>query len=122
MAHYNLSFHDLMLLQGFKEIVDSGNTKMFEEVLYANGMDTALGYEMVFCQHRVLPRRGEAEGKLYEGIRVEGFERVDEDWLATGAASLEAQIEGCKDLTLRRELRKMAYKGASSLEALADND
>lgn len=121
MAHYNLSFHDLMLLDGFKDAVDSDNKKLFEAILYANGMDTAIGYEIVANTHRVLPRRGEAEGKLYTGFRVEGFERIDPEWLETGAASIDAHIEGCEDLTMRHELRKMKYQGASSIEALSDN-
>lgn len=113
MADYNLSFHDLMLIDGFKDAVDSDNKKVFEAILFANGMDMNNAYEIVACTHRVLPRRGESEGKLYTGFRVEGFERIDAEWLATGAASLEAQIAGCKDADLRKELRKMAYQGAT---------
>lgn len=117
MADFALSFHDLMLIDGFKDAVDSQNKKVFDIILYDNGIDTSIGYDIVACTHRVLPRRGESEGKLYTGFRVEGEERIDEDWLNSGCASLEAKIAGCKDPELRKELRKMSYQGATSIES-----
>lgn len=109
MADYALSFHDLMLVDGFKEAVEIENQKVFEAILYTNGMDVGLGYELVACNHRTL------RNIEYYGIRVEGFERTDPQWLATGCASIDAQIEACSDLALRRELRKMKYQGTQDL-------
>lgn len=111
MAHYNLSFHDLNLVDGFKDAFDSQNTKLFEAILFTNGMDVSLGYEMVHCTHRTINKIE------YEGIRVEGFERLDKAWLATGAASMEAQIEAVQDIHLRHDLRKMRSSGCASIEA-----
>lgn len=111
MAEYALSFHDLNLVDGFKDAYASQNTKLFEAILYTNGMDVSLGYEFVHCTHRTINRIE------YTGIRVQGFERIDKAWLATGAASIEAQIESVKDIHLRHDLRKMRASGCASVEA-----
>lgn len=101
MAEYALSFHDLMMVDGFKEALETDNKKILEAILYTNGMDTRLGYEFVACKHRTINKIE------YDGIRVEGFERIDKAWIATGVASPEAQIEAIPDIHLRAELRKM---------------
>lgn len=111
MAHYNLSFHDLMLVDGFKDAHASQNTKVLDAILFTNGMDVVLGYEFVDCIHRTINKIE------YKGIRVEGFERIDQAWLATGAASMEAQIEAVKDIHLRHDLRKLRASGCASIEA-----
>lgn len=102
MADYALSFHDLNLVDGFKEAQASNNKKVFEAILYTNGMDTSLGYELVACKHRTINKIE------YDGVRVQGFERIDAAWIATGCASPEAIIESTPDITLRHELRMMS--------------
>lgn len=109
--NYSLSFHDLNLVDGFKDAYASQNTKLFEAILFTNGMDVSLGYELVHCTHRTINRIE------YTGIRVEGYERLDRAWLATGAASVEAQIKAVKDIHLRHDLRKMRSAGCASIEA-----
>lgn len=99
---YALSFHDLLMVDGFKEALETDNKKILEKILFANGMDVALGYEFIHCRHRTLNKIE------YEGIRVEGFERIDKAWIATGAASKEAQLEAIPDIHLRAEMRKMS--------------
>lgn len=108
MADYALSFYDLNMVDGFQEAVEIANSKIFEAILYTNGMDVKLGYELVACNHRTINKIE------YYGIRVEGFERLDDAWLATGCASMEAQIEATKDDSLRRHLREMSYSGTLS--------
>lgn len=98
---YALSFHDLYLVDGFKEAQETDNRKILEAILFTNGMDVSQGYELVACKHRTINKIE------YDGIRVEGFERLDKAWLATGAASREAQIKAIPDLYLRKELRNM---------------
>ena len=106
MADYNLSFHDLQLVDGFKDAEASQNKKVFEAILFTNGMDVGVGYELVHCTHRTLNKIE------YTGIRVEGTERIDAAWVATGCASMEAQIEaGTDDIGLRKDLRRMKYQG-----------
>lgn len=105
MADYALSFHDLNMVDGFAEAVEIENKKIFESILFTNGMDVVLGYELVACNHRTI------NNIEYYGLRVEGFERLDTAWLATGCASLEAQIEATNDKSLRHTLRTMSYQG-----------
>lgn len=102
---YNLSFHDLFLVDGFKDAYDSQNTKLFEAILKTNGMEVELGYELVASTHRTI------NNILYTGVRVQGFERTDEAWIATGCASIDAQIRATRDLELRTHLRRMSYVG-----------
>lgn len=102
---YNLSFHDLFLVDGFKEAYESQNVKVFEAILKTNGMEVDLGYELVASTHRTI------NNILYTGIRVQGFERTDEAWIATGCASIDAQIRATRDLELRTHLRRMSYVG-----------
>lgn len=105
MADYALSFHDLNLIDGFNEAYTTSNKKVFEAILFTNGFDVSLGYEMVACNHRTI------NNIEYYGIRVEGFERTDKAWIDTGCASMEAQIEASKDKSLRHTLRQMSYQG-----------
>jgi hypothetical protein len=102
---YNLSFHDLFLVDGFKEAYESQNVKVFEAILQTNGVDVQLGYELEASTHRTI------NNILYTGIRVQGFERTDEAWIATGCASIDAQIRATRDLELRTHLRRMSYVG-----------
>lgn len=102
---YNLSFHDLFLVDGFKEAYESQNVKVFEAILQTNGVDVQLGYELEASTHRTI------NNILYTGVRVQGFERTDEAWIATGCASIDAQIRATRDLELRTHLRRMSYVG-----------
>lgn len=102
---YNLSFHDLFLVDGFKEAYESQNIKVFEAILKTNGMDVSLGYELVASTHRTI------NNILYTGVRVQGFERTDQAWIGTGCASIDAQIRATRDLELRTHLRRMSYVG-----------
>lgn len=102
MAEYALSFHDLMMVDGFKEAMETDNKKILDAILFTNGMDVALGYEFHSCAHRTINKI------LYHGVRVEGFERIDRAWIATGVASKEAQLEAIPDIHLRKELRNMS--------------
>lgn len=102
MVDFALSFHDLSMVDGFIEAIKCDNKKIFDEILYRNGMEVSLGYEIRSSTHRTLI------GKVWTGSRVEGFERIDKNWIATGAASREAIIESTPDITLRKELREMS--------------
>jgi len=99
---YALSFYDLLMVDGFKEALDSENKKILDAILFTNGMDISLGYEFIACKHRTINKIE------YDGIRVQGFERLDKQWLATGVASKEAVIKAIPDIELRKELRNMS--------------
>jgi len=110
-VQFALSMNDLFMVDGFRVAFESQNVKVFEAILHNNGMEISIGYELVHCEHRTLT------GKVYNGIRVEGFERLDDAWIKTGAASMEAQIKSIKDIHLRHDLRKMRLSGCASIEA-----
>lgn len=113
---YNLSFHDLHMVDGFREAYDSQNVKVFEAILQTNGMDMDLGYELVYSTHRTI------NNILYSGVRVQGFERTDPDWIATGCASIEAQIRSVKDADVRKQLRVMSYVGSQHPSQVEDKE
>lgn len=110
-VQFALSMNDLFMVDGFRVAFESQNVKVFEAILQNNGMDVSIGYELVHCEHRTLT------GKVYNGIRIEGFERLDDAWIKTGAATMEAQIKSIKDIHLRHDLRKMQAAGCASAEA-----
>lgn len=109
MAEYNLSFDDLYKVSGFVEAVralSTDNDAPIKAILFTNGMDVTQPVTYATNTHRTLT------GKQYTGIRVEGMERTDPDWIASGCASMEAKIEaGTDDITLRQVLRRMKYEG-----------
>ncbi|WP_278939071.1 hypothetical protein [Pseudomonas helleri] len=100
--NYSLSFSDLIQITAFGDAVTSNNEKLFREVLYSNGLEINLPYQEVFVTHRNL------QNKVVECQRYEGFERTDKEWIATGAASLEAIIASTDDTSLKTELRVMS--------------
>lgn len=113
MVDFALSFHDLSLVDGFIEAIQCQNKKILDEILYRNGMEVSLGYDITSSTHRTLI------GKVFTGNRIEGFERIDKAWIATGAASKEAIIESTPDITLRKELREMSRERTQ--ERIFDN-
>lgn len=102
MTEKAVSFSDLMLDSAFKEAITTDNEKVFKELLFLIGFDTAAPIEVVSCMHR------NAQNKAVEGPRVEGWERLDDDWIKSGYASQEAIIASTKDDNLRLTLRKMS--------------
>lgn len=101
MTDYNLSVSDLVLVDGFKEAyarIDNETIKLF---LHRNGLDTEQDYELVQVTHRNL------RNQVVNGQRYEGSERLDDEWIKSGYASLEARIEAVEDPSLRRTLRAM---------------
>lgn len=102
MTDFSLSFSDLMLVDGFKEAVVSSDTQAVNRILFTNGMDVSKKFGIRTCNHRNL------QGKEFNGPRFEGQERLDQAWIKSGAASMEAIIESTKDPVMRHELRVMS--------------
>lgn len=102
MTDYALSFADLMMVDGFKEAVKDNDQLTIKRILFENGMEVSKPYEVVACNHRTLL------GKEFNGPRFEGEERLDNVWIKSGAASLEATIESVKDSSIRHDLRIMS--------------
>lgn len=117
MIGFNLSVSDLLLVDGFKESFGQDNKEKIKEILFNNGMDVNKEFELVFCRHRNL------RGMVVECQRYEGEERFDRDWLKSGAASWEAQLEACDPQT-RIDLRVMGNRASPTEAAMrhAKND
>lgn len=82
-----------------------------EEVLYQIGFDkdrwyneTDSFYEVMECKHRT------RTGKIVEGKRYTGYERLDDSWLESGLASEEAKMLARKDHSYLSEIRKLSQR------------
>lgn len=108
MPSYSLSVSDLMLLEDYRNIAICGKTedeqrKDVEKILFHNGMDTKQYYELTdSVYHRNL------QNEVVFCPRYEGQERLDEQWIKSGYASLDAIIASSKDVGFMRELRGMS--------------
>jgi len=107
-VHFALSLFDLEKLDGFTEAWKAQDQAKVEEYLYNNGMDVSQLYDVVVCMHRTLCN------KVEYGPRFEGAERVDPKWLSSGAASLDAHIAACPDVSKRVALQMLNPRGAIS--------
>lgn len=105
----SLSFIDLAKsVPGSIAIMQRNDKKEVDNLLWQFGFDTFTGYEFVECNHRAL-----TTNQPIFGVRIEGVERGDKEWLESGLASTDAKIESCKDKTLREELLKLNKTGCS---------
>lgn len=123
MVDFALSVSDLKLIDEFKKDFDTsilGFPEHYEIVeecgerhifvkddsilnhLYPNGIDTAEPVEIVFIQHRNL------QNKVVSCYRFEGQERLDDEWIRSGCASMSAVIASSKDDSMRFALRSMS--------------
>ena len=46
-VQFALSMNDLFMVDGFRVAFESQNVKVFEAILYNNGMEISIGYELV---------------------------------------------------------------------------
>ena len=82
-----------------------------EEVLYQIGFDrerwvsgTDNFYEVLECKHKT------RAGKVVDGKRYCGWERMDKAWLESGLASEEAKMLSRKDHSYLAEIRKISQR------------
>lgn len=82
-----------------------------EEVLYQIGFDkehwfneTDSFYEILECKHKT------RTGKIVEGKRYSGHERLDRAWLESGLASEDAKMLARKDRSYLAEIRKISQR------------
>lgn len=108
MTPRSLSVFDLLKIPGASGVIQRNNKNEIDSLLLQLGFDVKLGYQMVHCLHRPL-----TSNKPVDGIRVEGWELMTPEWLASGNASVEARMESCTDYTLREELLKLNKTGCS---------
>ena len=92
----NIGEYDLTL---FKEY--DGSIAVRNQLLYKLGVDTAFPIEVLNCSYRSLT------GKAVEGNLFLGCERLDKEWIKSGAASTEAFLASSNDPTLAKEVAAM---------------
>jgi len=92
----NISESDLAT---FKEY--DGSIAVRNQLLYKLGVDTSMNVEVMECQHRNL------QGKVVEGKLFMCFERLDWEWVKSGAASTEAFLASGNDPTIAKEIATM---------------
>lgn len=92
----NIGEYDLAL---FKEY--DGSIAVRNQLLYKLGVDTAFPIEVLNCSYRSLT------GKAVEGNLFLGSERLDSEWIKSGAASTEAFLASSNDPTLAKEVAAM---------------
>ena len=80
-----------------------------EEVLYQIGFDkehwfneTDSFYEIMECKHKT------RSGKVVDGKRFSGYERLDSKWLESGLASEEAKMMARRDRSYLQEIRNLS--------------
>ena len=89
----NIGEYDLYL---FKEY--DGSLAVRNQLLYKLGVDTSFPIEVVVCNYRSLT------GKAVEGNLFLCSERLDSEWIKSGAASTEAFLASSNDPTLSKEI------------------
>jgi hypothetical protein len=99
--HYSLSVSDLSSIPKFQEAFATANTKAIESILFENGMEVTHGYEVNKRMHRNL------KGSVVDCERFEGVERLDREWLQSGAASMEAYVAS-SDLETQKDMLRMS--------------
>ena len=102
MNFFYLSVSDLQLLDSWVD--PQPEPREFATILHQNGMDITKTYELVDCQHRNL------RNQIVACNRVEGSERTDPEWRASGAASLGAHLYSTDDIFLKEDMRKMSRR------------
>lgn len=99
----SISFYVLMQDEALKQAVNMNDEETIIEALYQLGIDTSKPYEYVSCEHRPIP----SKPFIWNGPRIEGFERLDKEWVKSGYASLDAIIASDDDPSKRYMLRSM---------------
>lgn len=94
ISEYDLELHAPQALNSDTQL---------QQTLYALGMDVSSNFcETLHCIHRTLSRIEPYEGRLFIGP-----ERVDEEWLNSGQASFDVQVEIVGDMSLKHELDRI---------------
>lgn len=105
---YSLSFYDLLCYPLFKMAAKQDDRELMKKIFHEAGLDTSKEFELVEVLHRPVTSK-----EPWFGLRVEGFERLDREWLCTSVASFEAKTF-TKDKSLVAELRSLDPRNAVS--------
>ena len=105
---YSLSFYDLLQYPLFKMAAKQNDEGLMKEIFYQAGMDTSKEFELVEVLHRPVSSK-----EPWFGLRVQGDERLDKEWLSAGCASFEAKTY-TSDASLRSALASLDPRNSVS--------
>lgn len=71
------------------------------DIAYQHGLNVKKHYKIEKGLHRTL------QGKVIDGEYIIAEERLDDEWIKSGHASLEATIASSKDMSLRKQLNTL---------------
>lgn len=110
-----ISFHDLLACEEFRDAHEREDVATVEQLLHSVGVDLTWGYYPVSRLHRPL-----SSSKVVFGVVLIYIERLDKEWLESGAASINAHIKSTKDKSVRAEMMYMqdAYLGLDKIETI----
>lgn len=110
MVPRSVSIFDIKLIPGAIGIIQRNNKEEVEQLLWQVGFDPKLGFEFVDCLHRPLTAK---TNEPVLGVRIEGYERFDHEWLSSDNASWEAKTENI-DPELRDDLIAMSQESRNT--------
>lgn len=108
MVHYSLSFYDLLQYPLFKMAAKQDDKELMKKIFHEAGIDTSKEFELVEVLHRPTTSK-----EPWFGLRVQGEERLDREWLEGGIASFEARTY-TTDASLRAELLSLDPRNAAN--------
>lgn len=103
MAYRNISMADLITVPGFLEAYGNDDKEALKGIYHSLGFDVNKDTEWRYCTHR------KANNEIVTCERLEGYERIDREWLESGFCSYEGKIDSYEDIGFRVELRKMLH-------------
>lgn len=103
---YSLSFYDLLQYPLFKMAAKQDDKELMKKIFHEAGIDTSEEFELVEVLHRPVTSK-----EPWFGLRVQGDERLDREWLEGGVASFEARTY-TTDASLRAELLSLDPRNA----------
>ena len=114
--YYNVSFFDLLKFPLFKMAAKQDDKELMKKIFWDAGIDTTQEWELHECLHRPVTSK-----EPWYGLRVEGFERLDKEYLASGLASFEAKTY-TKDASLRLDLLRLDPRNSVHKKKPVDED
>lgn len=97
-----LSFVDLFINKEFKEAYHKGDMDTVSKLLHLVGVDVSQGIQVVTRLHRPMSMKEAVKAPV-----VFYIERLDEEWIKGGAASMDAVVRSTRDPDTRSVLTSM---------------
>lgn len=114
--YHNVSFFDLLKFPLFKMAAKQDDKELMKKIFWEAGIDTTQEFELNECLHRPITSK-----QPWHGVRVEGFERLDKEYLISGLASFEAKTY-TKDASLRLTLLQLDPRNSVHKKKPVDED